>query len=170
MSDFEEFQSALATHESARDAEGEPTYMNSLMNSMSLVLDEFYKNLKAVGVSSVTGDGVKEFFNAVDASREEYEREYLPELEKARRQREQTLRDAKADSMNRLLKDLAIDRAKNPQGPLNETWDPEEDMEEDDDTEINIVDRSDEPYPGEYIDVTRVRRQGGENINWPRPG
>jgi len=27
-----------------------------------------------VGVSSVTGDGVKEFFEAVDASREEYER------------------------------------------------------------------------------------------------
>jgi hypothetical protein len=27
-----------------------------------------------VGVSSVTGDGVKEFFEAIDASREEYER------------------------------------------------------------------------------------------------
>jgi len=46
MADFEEFQEALATHESARDSEGEPTYMNSLMLSMSLVLDEFYKNLK----------------------------------------------------------------------------------------------------------------------------
>ncbi len=99
MSDFEEFQAALATHEGARDSEGEPTYMNSLMNSMSLVLDEFYKNLRvrfleslnlitteevvfrfvsqAVGVSSVTGDGVKEFFEAVDASREEYERSVL---------------------------------------------------------------------------------------------
>ena len=30
--------------------------------------------LWAVGVSSVTGDGVKEFFDAVEASREEYER------------------------------------------------------------------------------------------------
>jgi GTPase SAR1 family protein len=46
MNDFEEFQAALATHSSSRDAEGEPTYMSSLMNSMSLVLDEFYKNLK----------------------------------------------------------------------------------------------------------------------------
>jgi len=46
MADFEEFQEALATHESARDSEGEPTYMNSLMLSMSLVLDEFYRNLK----------------------------------------------------------------------------------------------------------------------------
>jgi hypothetical protein len=45
MSDFEEFQAALTSHSGTpgRDSEGEPTYMNSLMNSMSLVLDEFIK-------------------------------------------------------------------------------------------------------------------------------
>jgi len=92
MQDFEAFQEALASHSGTRDDEGEPTYMNSLMNSMSLVLDEFYKHLKvcdlavetrsrllmlsrkAVGVSSLTGDGMKEFFEAVDASRDEYEK------------------------------------------------------------------------------------------------
>lgn len=74
MRDFEEFQAALAAHSGTKDSEGEPTYMNSLMNSMSLVLDEFYKHLKAVGVSSMTGDGIPEFFEAVEASREEYER------------------------------------------------------------------------------------------------
>jgi GTPase SAR1 family protein len=46
MQDFEAFQAALASHKGTTDAEGEPTYMNSLMNSMSLVLDEFYKHLK----------------------------------------------------------------------------------------------------------------------------
>lgn len=45
MQDFEAFQAALATHSGTTDDEGEPTYMNSLMNSMSLVLDEFYKHL-----------------------------------------------------------------------------------------------------------------------------
>ena len=46
MTDFEAFQAALASHSSGTtDDEGEPTYMNSLMNSMSLVLDEFYKHL-----------------------------------------------------------------------------------------------------------------------------
>ena len=74
MQDFEAFQSALASYANSRDSEGEPTYMNSLMNSMSLVLDEFYKHLKAVGVSSLTGNGMKEFFEAVEASREEYEK------------------------------------------------------------------------------------------------
>jgi GPN-loop GTPase len=53
MQDFEEFQQALATHSGTRDAEGEPTYMNSLMNSMSLVLDEFYKHLKVRSVPFV---------------------------------------------------------------------------------------------------------------------
>jgi hypothetical protein len=100
MHDFESFQAALASHSSTRDSEGEPTYMNSLMNSMSLVLDEFYKHLKvrpnkinsntcfetfygpwftpfvsqAVGVSSMTGAGVAEFFDAVEAARTEYEK------------------------------------------------------------------------------------------------
>jgi GPN-loop GTPase len=46
MTDFESFQEALASHSDTRDSEGEPTYMNSLMNSMSLVLDEFYRHLK----------------------------------------------------------------------------------------------------------------------------
>jgi hypothetical protein len=43
--------------------------------------------------------------------------------------------------MNRLLKDLAIDQAKNPQGLSSEKWDPESE-DEDDDTELNIIDRS----------------------------
>jgi len=168
MADFEEFQAALAADKGSRDSEGEPTFMNSLMNSMCLVLDEFYKNLKAVGVSSVTGDGFDEFLAAVEASREEYEKEYIPELQRARAQREKTFQRAKDENMTRVLKDLAIDREKNPAGALADRWDPDE--EDDDDGDINIMDRSEERGPGEYIDVTRVRRHETEGINWPRPG
>lgn len=42
--------------------------------------------------------------------------------------------------MNRLLKDLAVDRAKNPAGALNDRWDSEGEDEEDDD-EGDIIDR-----------------------------
>ena len=51
MTDFESFQAALSnrnatsTHNSSNLNE-EPSYMNSLMNSMSLVLEEFYSNIK----------------------------------------------------------------------------------------------------------------------------
>ncbi|KAJ4476416.1 XPA-binding protein 1 [Lentinula edodes] len=172
MHDFEAFQEALATHGGTRDAEGEPTYMNSLMNSMSLVLDEFYKHLKAVGVSSVTGDGIKEFFDAVEASREEYETQYVPDLERARATREKALQDAKADSMDRMMKDLEVDRAQHPEAAAQDRWDPEEENEEgeDEDVDVNIIDRSEERWPGEYIDVTRAQRHGDEGIHWPRPG
>ncbi|KAF7971852.1 hypothetical protein HWV62_19789 [Athelia sp. TMB] len=177
MHDFEAFQAALASHNGTRDAEGEPTYMNSLMNSMSLVLDEFYQHLKAVGVSSVTGAGIDEFFTAVEASREEYETLYLPDLERARAVREKTLQDAradvKADSMDRLMKDLAIDRANNPDAALLDKWEQEEDEDEigaDGELDVDIRDPTEERWPGQYVDITRARRHEDESINWPRPG
>ncbi|KAG1891638.1 uncharacterized protein F5891DRAFT_1166587 [Suillus fuscotomentosus] len=164
------FQVALASHLGLRDSEGGPTYMNSLMNSMSLVLDEFYKHLKAVGVSSTTGAGIKEFFDAVEESRETYRTEYLPELERARAARENSLQDIKEDSINRLMKDLAVDRAANPKAAAEDRWaSDEEDVDDDDELEVNLIDRSEEPYPGQYIDVTRMRGHS-ENINWPNPG
>ncbi|KAI0808294.1 XPA-binding protein 1 [Fomes fomentarius] len=173
MQDFEAFQAALATHQGTTDDEGEPTYMNSLMNSMSLVLDEFYKHLTAVGVSSVTGAGVKEFFDAVEASRGEYERDYLPELQRARASHEQSLKALKEDSLSRFMKDLAVDREKNPAGAAADRWDPsaaEENEDDDDDVDVNIVDRSEDVWPGQYIDVTRMRPRADEGMAWPRPG
>lgn len=169
MADFEAFQAALATHGGTRDAEGEPTYMNSLMHSMSLVLDEFYKNLNAVGVSSVTGQGMKEFFVAIDAAREEYEKDYLPELQRARKAKEDSLKAAKEDSLNRMLSDLAVDR-QDPEFAARDTWNPEDEDEDDDDTDINIIDRSSERWPGQYVDITKAKRHADEGVNWPRPG
>ncbi|QRV95723.1 ATP(GTP)-binding protein Fet5 [Ceratobasidium sp. AG-Ba] len=119
MSDFEAFQAALASREH-RDADGEPTYMSSLMNSMSLVLDEFYRHLKAVGVSSATGAGVADFFKAVDEAREEYETQYKPELERLKKERDDKAEGKKKDSIDRLMKDLAVDRER-AQGP-NAHW------------------------------------------------
>ncbi len=57
MQDFETFQAALASHQGTTDDEGEPTYMNSLMNSMSLVLDEFYKHLTVSRPALAPGAG-----------------------------------------------------------------------------------------------------------------
>ncbi|RIB18607.1 GPN-loop GTPase [Gigaspora rosea] len=73
MTDFETFQQAL---------QKDSSYMSSLMNSMCLVLEEFYKHLRVVGVSAITGAGMDEFFKAVDEAVKEYETVYKPELEK----------------------------------------------------------------------------------------
>lgn len=48
MQDFDAFQKALIEHGSQKNSgygDGDPTYMDSLMSSMSMVLDEFYKHL-----------------------------------------------------------------------------------------------------------------------------
>ena len=71
--------------------------------------------------------------------------EYLPELARAQAAREAILAAKKAESMNRLMKDLSIDRQQNPEGFANDKWEEEEPMEDDEDAELSdndIVDRS----------------------------
>ncbi|KDQ07829.1 hypothetical protein BOTBODRAFT_38514 [Botryobasidium botryosum FD-172 SS1] len=175
MQDFEAFQAALAAHGSQREKTGDsdPSYMDSLMNSMSLVLDEFYKHLKAVGVSAVTGDGIPEFFEAVEKSREEYEKEYRPEIDRLTKERESQLEAHKKDSLNRMMHDLKVDRERPWTGsgsdPRSERFGEDEEIEEDDyDDDGEEIDRSDDP--GHFMNVDRARRDGGESMRWPRPG
>lgn len=65
MHDFEAFQEAL---------DMESSYVSNLTRSMSLTLDEFYKNLQCCGVSSVTGTGFNDFLELVKDAVEKYER------------------------------------------------------------------------------------------------
>jgi hypothetical protein len=74
--------------------------------------------------------------------------DYLPELQRAREQREKTLdqakEKAKADNLARAMKDIAIDRERNPAAALADRWkleEEEEEEEEEDDMEINLIDR-----------------------------
>ena len=54
MRDFEAFQTALMDRRAVGGDDG-PAYMDSLMNSMSLVLDEFYKHLRVRSVRLLFG-------------------------------------------------------------------------------------------------------------------
>jgi hypothetical protein len=63
MKDWEAFSEAL---------DSETSYVSNLSRSLSMALDDFYNNLRSVGVSAVTGSGLDEFLDAVDSCREEY--------------------------------------------------------------------------------------------------
>lgn len=125
MQDFEAFQRALMAG-NARDpsvyaTQGrkdmpasfesrgeEPSYLNSLMNSMSLVLDEFYKNLTAVGVSSATGEGMDAFLEAVQAGRQEYLKDVRPLLEKTVAEKKAQRTEFQESQMQAFMHDMSL--------------------------------------------------------------
>eukprot|EP00613_Pedinella_sp_CCMP2098_P073350 CAMPEP_0171905838 /NCGR_PEP_ID=MMETSP0993-20121228/5466_1 /TAXON_ID=483369 /ORGANISM="non described non described, Strain CCMP2098" /LENGTH=430 /DNA_ID=CAMNT_0012537431 /DNA_START=12 /DNA_END=1304 /DNA_ORIENTATION=+ len=103
MADFEKFQEAL-------DAQREQSYMSSLNRSMGLVLDEFYANLRAVAVSSATGEGLPELMKAIADAAEEYEECYLPELQRRKAVQEARHKKEQEAEMQKLMKDVSIDK------------------------------------------------------------
>ena len=117
MTDFDAFQQALREEENtgAFGTEGAAGgfgsgsgYMGSLLNSMSLMLEEFYRHLSVVGVSSMTGDGVDDFFNAVEEKRQEFERDYKPELERKKKEREESKASRREMELGKLMKDMNV--------------------------------------------------------------
>jgi len=111
MRDFEAFQAALRREEEeeAETGAGGSGYMGSLLNSMSLVLEEFYNNLSVVGVSSMTGAGIDEFFEAVERKRDEFNRDYKPELERRRAERDQEKEERREKEVSRMMKDMGVE-------------------------------------------------------------
>lgn len=152
MRDFDSFQAALRAEEESMQ-EGSGGYMGSLLNSMSLVLEEFYNALSVVGVSSMTGEGVESFFLAVDEKREEFNRDYKPELEKRQKEMESAKAQMREKEVSRMMKDMQVSSkakgtgkyattsAEADDGP--ETVSEAEEMDEDDLPEPGLVDPDD---------------------------
>ena len=109
MRDFEAFQAALRKEEESQSGEGGGGYMGSLLNSMSLVLEEFYNALSVIGVSSMTGDGVDSFFIAVEEKRQEFEKDYKPELKKRKKEAEAMKASVRDREVSRMMKDMNMD-------------------------------------------------------------
>ncbi|KAM0977613.1 hypothetical protein ACFX2C_013684 [Malus domestica] len=97
MEDFETFQAAVSADSS---------YSSNLAQSLSLVLDEFYKNLQSVGVSAVSGAGMKDFFNAIEASADEYMETYKADLDKRRAEKQRLEEEHRKENMEKLRKDM----------------------------------------------------------------
>jgi len=102
MEDFEKLADALSR---------ETSYVASLSKSMSLAMEEFYRNLRSVGVSAVTGAGADDFEKAVQDAAVEFQESYVPFLLEQRRDLEEKRQAAVEEQMKHF--ERGMDRAKN---------------------------------------------------------
>jgi GTPase SAR1 family protein len=66
MTDWESFQEALhGSSSESGNIESQGSMMTGFVHSLSLVLEEFYRNIKIVGVSSTTGEGFDELLEVI---------------------------------------------------------------------------------------------------------
>lgn len=63
---------------------------------------------QAVGVSSVTGEGMDDFLAAVQEARQEYLDDYRPELERLAKERDAKRETSKKEQLARLMKDMKV--------------------------------------------------------------
>jgi len=160
MTNFEAFQEALQNEDEVGGVEGMGQgsgYMASLLHSMSLVLEEFYKHLRVVGVSAARGDGIDDFFEAVQEKKEEFERDYKPELEKRRQEREKMKQSKRDKDLGRLLSDLNIENRK-PKRDEAETISDIEDDDEEDQGMVSPDEQIDEEHDADESLAKRYRQ------------
>lgn len=115
MTDFEAFQDALRRDEDSDElggaeggGHGGSGYMGSLLNSMSLMLEEFYAHLSVVAVSSRVGTGVDDFFEAVEEKKKEFMEDYLPELQRRRAEREEQRKKGRDKELDKMMQGMAV--------------------------------------------------------------
>ncbi|KAH3660202.1 hypothetical protein OGAPHI_007407 [Ogataea philodendri] len=129
MTDFEAFQNALRTNSELNDETSNGSgYMASLVNSMSLMLEEFYSTLDVVGCSAYTGAGFDEFLDAVDSKVEEYNDYYQKERERIIKEKEEKEKEAKQKQLSHLMKDLGLGK-KEPVDTLSDAEDEDDGYE-----------------------------------------
>ena len=111
MTDYEALSAALQADQEKAEMEGGDAgsgYGGSLLQSMSLVLEEFYSHLSVVGVSSRVGTGVDDFFAAVKEKAEEFERDYQPELDRLRDQKEEEKMKKREKELEKMMKGMGV--------------------------------------------------------------
>ncbi|CAI8496177.1 unnamed protein product [Hanseniaspora opuntiae] len=172
MKDFEVFQDAILKDKELQGETGMGSgYMGSLINSMSLMLEEFYSQLDCVQVSSATGAGFDEFMKAVKSKGEEYNQYYKKEREAALKKKEEEDEQMKKQSINKLMKDLNLkSKEKKDTGAESDaSADVISDLEEGENDGIVYPDEEEEDIaqPSREYTFSEDREMGEVNDNNP---
>ncbi|KAL6936229.1 GPN-loop GTPase 1 [Hanseniaspora opuntiae] len=172
MKDFEVFQDAILKDKELQGETGMGSgYMGSLINSMSLMLEEFYSQLDCVQVSSATGAGFDEFMKAVKSKGEEYNQYYKKEREAALKRKEEEDEQMKKQSINKLMKDLNLkSKEKKDTGAESDaSADVISDLEEGENDGIVYPDEEEEDIaqPSREYTFSEDREMGEVNDNNP---
>lgn len=164
MTDFEAFQAALRADQELNGEDGTLLgYMSSLVNSMSLMLEEFYSQLDVVGVSSYTGDGFDEFLDAVDNKVDEYNEFYKAERDRILQKKEHDEKKRQAKSMTKLMKDIKLDGVNATGGADTQVLSDYESSDNDnDDTNGELLRDEDEPEREYNFPHDRLSELDGE--------
>ncbi|KAG5237129.1 ATP-binding family protein [Salix suchowensis] len=141
MEDFEAFQAAMRSDDS---------YMSTFSQSLSLVLDEFYKNLRSVGVSAVSGAGMDAFFEVIEASTEEYLETYKSDLDKRRAEKQQMEEEQRKHNMERLRRDMEQSGDTQNHNMVEEDEDIEDDDFETFTDEEDVIDEDGDEEVGSF--------------------
>jgi GTPase Era involved in 16S rRNA processing len=106
MDSYETFQEAMDEFMSTEGGQG---FYSSLTRSLSLVLDEFYAILKKVGVSAATGDGIAEFWKTVEEAADDFDLDYVSDLQCKIEEQNAKKRALAKESIRRMQRDIAED-------------------------------------------------------------
>ncbi|KAF3994017.1 hypothetical protein FT663_00037 [Candidozyma haemuli var. vulneris] len=136
MQDFEAFQMSMMKDKELNGDDGTSSgYMGSLVNSMSLMLEEFYSQLDVSSCSAYTGEGFDDFMEAVDRKVDEYHEFYEAERDRILKEKEEKEKNRKTESLNKLMKDMDIKKDGQPKD--SEVLSDYEEEEDDNNGEVD---------------------------------
>jgi len=122
-------------------------------------------------VSSLTGAGMEDFFNAATEKKQEYDRDYKPELE--RRIRERT-EEKKTEGLDKLMRDMKVGSSSGPdaQKPVQlETISDGEDEDDEDDgflVDPDPVDDENQTLQERFVQAARNAQTNAEDAGFDR--